>query len=62
MENRNYIKDALLGVATGDAAVTGGLAGLLYGHATIPPEWLEVLARRKDIDSLADRLQEKLSN
>lgn len=44
------------------AAVTGGLAGLLYGHATIPPEWLEVLARRKDIDSLADRLQEKLSN
>ncbi len=43
------------------AAVTGGLAGLIYGSGTIPREWLEVLARRKDIESLALRLQKKLN-
>ena len=34
-------------------AVTGGLAGLYYGEAAIPPEWLAVLARRPDIEELA---------
>ncbi len=37
-------------------AVTGGLAGLLYGHRTIPQEWLVELARRDDILELAGRL------
>lgn len=41
-------------------AVTGGLAGLLYGFATIPPEWVAQLARRNDIDELADRMQARL--
>lgn len=41
------------------AAVTGGLAGLLYGHQTIPYEWLNVLARRNDIEDLAERLNTK---
>ena len=39
------------------AAVTGGLAGLLYGFESIPKKWLEVLARRGDIENLADRLE-----
>jgi len=42
------------------AAVAGGLAGLLYGEHTIPVEWMEVLAREKDIDELATRLYRKI--
>ncbi len=37
-------------------AVAGGLAGLAYGEATIPAEWLAGLARRADIEDLAQRL------
>lgn len=37
-------------------AVVGGLAGLVYGEAGIPPEWLAGLARRPDIEDLAIRL------
>jgi len=42
------------------AAVTGGLAGLLYGWQAIPEEWLSALARLKDIEDLAGRLGKKL--
>jgi ADP-ribosyl-[dinitrogen reductase] hydrolase len=38
------------------AAVAGGLAGLIYGEAGIPAEWLADLARRDDIVDLAIRL------
>jgi ADP-ribosylglycohydrolase len=38
------------------AAVTGALAGLLYGEAAMPEEWLQTLARRADIEALADRM------
>ncbi|MGV3598950.1 MAG: ADP-ribosylglycohydrolase family protein [Bacteroidota bacterium] len=37
-------------------AVTGGLAGLIYGTNEIPYEWLYVLARKDDISKLADEL------
>jgi ADP-ribosylglycohydrolase len=37
-------------------AVTGGLAGLLYGFDSIPSKWIDILARRKDIKDLSDRL------
>lgn len=37
-------------------AVAGGLAGLAYGEAGIPAEWLATLARRADIEDLAARL------
>lgn len=37
-------------------AVTGGLAGLLYGHAAIPATWRQQLARHDDIADLASRL------
>ena len=39
-------------------AVTGGLAGLLYGFETIPKIWLQQIARKDDIDNLADRLRD----
>ncbi|MEX2600516.1 MAG: ADP-ribosylglycohydrolase family protein, partial [Balneolaceae bacterium] len=35
--------------------VTGALAGLYYGEEAIPKEWLSVLARREDIETLAER-------
>ena len=40
-------------------AVTGGLAGLLYGFENIPANWVAQLARREDIDDLVNRLSEK---
>jgi len=39
-------------------AVTGGLAGLLYGYDTIPKSWLQQIARKDDIEHLADRLRD----
>ena len=56
----NY-KDAVLkAVNLGEdtdttAAITGGLAGLLYGVESIPIEWINVLARKNDIDALIER-------
>ena len=41
------------------AAITGGLAGLLYGSDSIPEFWLVSLARLEDIIDLADRLAHK---
>jgi ADP-ribosyl-[dinitrogen reductase] hydrolase len=36
-------------------AVTGGLAGLIYGLEGIPEKWISQLARRADIEQLAER-------
>lgn len=41
------------------ACVTGALAGLVYGAAAIPEKWLQKLAKRTEIEQLADRLQIK---
>ncbi len=38
------------------ASIVGGLAGISYGVDEIPAQWLSVLARRQDIEDLADRL------
>lgn len=43
------------------AAVTGGLAGLLYGWNTIPEHWLLQLARRDDIEDLAVRMADRIT-
>lgn len=58
---RNAILDAVnLGEDTDTtAAITGGLAGLLYGAATIPAHWLLMLARREYIEDLGEKLFEK---
>jgi len=41
-------------------AVTGGLAGLLYGYHSIPTSWISQLARCQDMDGLTQRLAHKL--
>jgi ADP-ribosyl-[dinitrogen reductase] hydrolase len=41
-------------------AVTGGLAGLLYGVEAIPATWRTQLARYGDIEDLAERLAKKV--
>jgi ADP-ribosylglycohydrolase len=38
-----------------NAAIAGGLAGITYGARTIPPNWLNELARKEDIENLAER-------
>jgi ADP-ribosylglycohydrolase len=42
------------------AAVTSGIAGLLYGWETIPAEWLNLLAKKAGIDKLIINLQAKM--
>lgn len=58
----NYKAATLKAVNLGEdtdttGAVTGGLAGLLYGYNTIPKSWLQQIARRDDIEDLAERLR-----
>lgn len=57
----SFAETVLAAVNLGDdtdttGAVTGGLAGLYYGEAAIPANWLAVLARRPDIENLASRM------
>ncbi|MRR23795.1 ADP-ribosylglycohydrolase family protein [bacterium] len=42
------------------AAVTGGLAGLLYGMVGIPAEWISQVARKDDIENLTERMADFL--
>lgn len=43
------------------AAVTGGLAGMLYGWEQIPAEWLNILAGKDRIEELIANLQVKFN-
>jgi ADP-ribosylglycohydrolase len=43
-------------------AVTGGLAGLLYGFYSIPKKWLQKIARYDDINDLAERVADKIAS
>jgi ADP-ribosyl-[dinitrogen reductase] hydrolase len=42
--------------ATAAGAVTGALAGAVFGESGIPPRWLDVLAVRDEVAAVADRL------
>ncbi len=62
-KSRDFARGCLLAVNLGDdadttAAIYGQLAGAYYGVRDIPPDWLEKLAKRELIESLADRLYE----
>ncbi|MDQ0059836.1 ADP-ribosylglycohydrolase family protein [Paenibacillus harenae] len=43
-------------------AVTGGLAGLYYGHGEVPSDWINRLARINDINDLCDIFESMLGN
>ena len=40
-------------------SITGGLAGLYYGSASIPVDWIKKIARLNDIERLIERLSDK---
>jgi ADP-ribosyl-[dinitrogen reductase] hydrolase len=62
----NYREAVVKAVNLGDdtdttACVTGALAGLYYGSQAIPAEWLDVLARKNDIEKLAEDFTESFN-
>jgi ADP-ribosylglycohydrolase len=64
MNSETYSEAVLKAVNLGGdtdttGCVTGGLAGLIWGHESIPKEWLMNLARIEDIKDLANRLSQK---
>ncbi len=66
MTTSNYKEATLKAVNLGEdtdttGAVTGGLAGLLYGFDSIPKTWLNQLARKNDIIDLSERLKNKFN-
>jgi ADP-ribosylglycohydrolase len=61
LSTRTYEKAVLKAANLGEdtdttAAVTGGLAGLLYGWQQIRAEWLTALVKRTEIEDLSQRL------
>ncbi len=66
--NSNNYKDCVLkAVNLGEdtdtvGAVAGGLAGLHYGYDSIPDEWLSVLAKKDEIESITNRLYISLNS
>lgn len=65
LRTNNY-KDAVLkAVNLGSdtdttGAVTGGLAGILYGFEHIPENWINQIARKDNIEDLAERLTHQI--
>jgi len=60
----NYKDSVLKAVNLGNdtdtiATITGGLASLTYGFENIPKEWVDCLAKKEDIENLANRLNNK---
>lgn len=65
LNSESYSEAVLKAVNLGEdtdttGAITGGLAGIYYGFEAIPDEWVEVLARKEDIEELCGKLNLKL--
>jgi ADP-ribosyl-[dinitrogen reductase] hydrolase len=63
---RSYVETVLKAVNLGGdtdttAAVAGGLAGVRYGFESIPKLWVEVIAKKEEIEDLARRLHRRLA-
>lgn len=64
LNSNSYKETVLKAVNLGEdtdttGAISGGLAGLIYGYEEIPKEWIKVLVRKDDILILCDRLNRK---
>lgn len=60
LNSENYAEAVLKAVNLGEdtdttGAITGGIAGLYYGFESIPKEWIDVLARKEDIEKLCEK-------
>ena len=42
-----------------NGAITGALAGILYGFESIPKHWIKPLKRKENIQLLANNLQNR---
>jgi ADP-ribosyl-[dinitrogen reductase] hydrolase len=67
LNSNSYEETVLKAVNLGEdtdttGAIAGGLAGIYYGIENIPKKWLEVLVRKNDIESLAEKLNKNLIN
>lgn len=61
LTTQSYKEAVLRAVSLGNdtdsnGAITGALAGVLYGYNNIPKHWIEPLKRKEDIEDLADKL------
>lgn len=61
----NYFESVVCAVNLGNdtdtiGALTGGLAGILYGASDIPREWLDEIARLNDIIDLSKKFEKSL--
>lgn len=65
LNSNSYEETVLKAVNLGDdtdttGAISGGLAGIYYGIENIPKKWTEVLVKKNDIESLAEKLNKIL--
>ncbi|MFL9833995.1 ADP-ribosylglycohydrolase family protein [Chryseobacterium terrae] len=65
LNTESYAEAVLKAVNLGEdtdttGAITGGIAGIYYGIENIPEEWVELLARKEDIELLCEKLNKKL--
>ena len=66
LTTNNYTEAVLKAVNLGmdtdtTGAITGGLAGLLYGYGNIPGKWINQLAGNDEIEKLAERFGDKFA-
>jgi len=66
LNSETYSEAVLKAVNLGEdtdttGAITGGIAGIYYGYDSIPQEWLDVLVRKDDIETLCENLFKKLN-
>ena len=64
LNSKSYEETVLKAVNLGSdtdttAAISGGLAGLIYGYEAIPKHWINVLSRKEDITQLCLKFSEK---
>ena len=65
LNTKDYKQAIIRSVNLGDdtdtvGAITGSLAGMIYGYKSIPKEWVDTLPKRDYLDSLINEYNEKI--